>query len=383
MSQARFVGRLLLINIGFYVAAYDTTTIESGRPKQLWRFNITNALGDDVNNVRYRQIKQANGRFRMIPMDQNNRPLCNISLATRDLVCLARGSKLFALDARTGEIVWIRHDVRAGGEIVGDEKTVCLFTEQSNEVYAYSAIDGRELVNFKVPPEGQRIAVQGTKMVTSEGNNAKQTIKIHDLATGKIAWSGDFAFNARASVVDSSYLAVFEQKGTLSVLSLNDGKLLFESMGYLHAEANVSEWQVVRDGDRLLVVVGRGFGNKPNTYVNGINNGSFSSTPFTGYVYAFDIKSGKPLWDRKIEELSLLHNQPQRSPVFVLGSMVVSQENNGNVHRQATRVFAIDKRNGEVVCDERCDNGGGLILHSTDSLIRNASICKPIRNSFN
>ncbi len=63
MSQARFVGHMLLINVGFYLAAYDTSVIEAGRPRQLWRFDVTNALGEDLNNIRYRQIRQPNGRF--------------------------------------------------------------------------------------------------------------------------------------------------------------------------------------------------------------------------------------------------------------------------------------------------------------------------------
>ncbi len=364
MSQARFVGHMLLINVGFYLAAYDTSVIEAGKPRQLWRFDVTNALGEDINNIRYRQIRQPNGRFRMIPMDANNRPLCNIALASRDLVCLVRGSKLFALDSRTGEIVWIRHDVRASGEITGDENVICVFSEQNNEVVTYSAIDGREIANFKVPPEGQRIAIQGTKLLANETVNAKQQLKLIDLATGEIAWSKEFAINAKSVIVDQDAVAVFEQRGVLSILSLDKGELQFNSN--INPEASVSEYQVLRNENRFLVVVGRSFGNKPNTYINGINNGSYASTPFTGHVYGIDAKSGKLQWERKIEEISMLHNQPSRSPAFVFGAMVVSQENNGNVHRQSTRVLAIDKRSGDVVCDEKFPNGGGLIMLSSD-----------------
>lgn len=364
MSQARFVGHMLLINVGFYLAAYDTSVIEAGKPRQLWRFDVTNALGEDLNNIRYRQIRQPNGRFRMIPMDANNRPLCNIALASRDLVCLVRGTKLFALDSRTGEIVWIRHDVRASGEITGDERVISVFSEQNNEVVTYSAIDGREIANFKVPPEGQRIAVQGTRLLTSETVNAKQQLKLIDLATGDIAWNKEFAINARATIVDSENVAVFEQRGVLSILSLDKGELQFNSN--INPEASVSEYQVLRNENRYLVVIGRSFGNKPNTYINGINNGSYASTPFTGYVYGIDAKSGKLQWERKVEEISMLHHQPSRSPAFVLGAMIVSQENNGNVHRQSTRVLALDKRTGDVVCDEKFANGGGLIMLSSD-----------------
>lgn len=364
MSQARFVGHMLLINIGFYLAAYDTSVIEAGKPRQLWRFDVTNALGEDLNNIRYRQIRQPNGRFRMIPMDANNRPLCNIALASRDLVCLVRGTKLFALDSRTGEIVWIRHDVRASGEITGDERVICVFSEQNNEVVTYSAIDGREIANFKVPPEGQRIAIQGTRLLASETVNAKQQLKLIDLATGELTWSKEFAINARAAIVDQDTVAVFEQRGVLSILSLDKGELQFNSN--INPEASVSEYQVLRNENRYLVVIGRSFGNKPNTYINGINNGSYASTPFTGYVYGIDAKNGKLQWERKVEEISMLHNQPSRSPAFVLGAMIVSQENNGNVHKQSTRVLALDKRTGDVVCDEKFANGGGLIMLSSD-----------------
>ncbi len=366
MSQARFVGHMLLINVGFYLAAYDTSVIETGKPRQLWRFDVTNALGEDMNNnIRYRQLRQPNGNFRMIPMDSNNRPLCNIALASRDLVCLVRGSKLFALDSRTGEIVWIRHDVRASGEITGDERVICVFSEQNNEVVTYSAIDGHEIANFKVPPEGQRVAIQGTQLLTSETSNAKQQLKLIDLATGDIAWDREFAINARVNIVDQDTVAVFEQRGVLSILDLARGELQFSSN--INPEASVNEFQVLRNGNRYLVVVGRSFEKEGNTYINGLNNGSYTSTPFTGCVYGIDAKNGKLQWERKVVETSMLHNQPARSPAFVFGVSVVSQQNNANVSRNSTHVLALDKRTGEVVCDEKIPNGGGnLIMLTTD-----------------
>ncbi len=185
-------------------------------------------MGEERQNFRYRQVQQANGRVRIIPMDSQNRTLCNIALASRELVCIARLNKLFALDTRTGKL---------SGSVMMCVAVAILWAMKIPLVYSSNnptkSFHIMRLMararRLQSAYRKSRVALLGSKLLSSETINAKQVLKLTNLRDGQVLWQNEYAVNAKVTMIDREYCAVFEQRGLLSIVNLKQGELLFSS----------------------------------------------------------------------------------------------------------------------------------------------------------
>ncbi|MDX1964244.1 MAG: PQQ-binding-like beta-propeller repeat protein [Pirellulales bacterium] len=371
MAQARFVGHLLLLKTAFSVWAFDTSQLIDKQPQLLWKVDLTSLLQDDLQNIRQRMIKMPNGKTRMLVLDRQGQPLCGIWLATPELVCIQRGPKLAALDTLTGQTRWVRQGVPPAQEITGDRRALCVYSENSPAVRVIRAADGMDLRTVTVPPENTWVDQWGTRLLISELADARQRMRLLDLAADDTVWQRDFLVNAQARLLEQRECVVYEHHGVLSFLNLKTGETLLESQ--VHPEVSLGEFQLFRNAERTIAVLGRPHVNRDNRYINGLNIGNQTTLPLSGYVYGISNRSGKQLWEQKVEEVTLLPTQLTETPLILFAANVVEQKS-GVSARQYTKLTALDQRTGKIMAEVNSPQPSGYLHFRADPVARTINV---------
>jgi len=171
-------------------------------------------------------------------------------------------------------------------------------------------------------------------------------LALRDLWEQKDEWTRSFDAEAKAWPIGNEAVAVLQRDGQFVILDAADGQPTVEL--HLRDEPNLKEIALQRSADRDILIVNRK-----------ANDGNMQFLPpgptgigmLNGWVYAFDRRTGKLVWERQVERRSLSMNQGVDVPVLVFASTGSQFGNN-----QQVGLLCLDKRDGRVLLDERFAN---------------------------
>lgn len=361
LSHARADGHLLLVTVGFQLAAVDTLgqpgKDRSGGIKVLWRQDLTENLPGMQRNQGFgNRIVQMpwGGGQRLIATDSRGRPIGSVGLATSELVCFQRMRNLLAVHPLTGKPLWTRFDTKPGSDIFGDDELLFVTEPGSKDAVVLRTLDGTEIGRRPVPPVEQRMLNLGRNVLTWQSVNGKITVKYTDVWKEKEIWSRQFEGTAKAWPLNHEALGVLDRKGHFVLINIADGTPTIDEM--LEPDAQMHEIYMLRTPTRDLLIASRPHQPKNGQVVQALP--SVYGTPvIDGYVHGFDRQSDKPtkrIFSTRIEMQGLSLTQPRDLPVLVFGSQIYNaNNNNGRTNEIKSSLLCMDKRNGRIVHDEK------------------------------
>jgi hypothetical protein len=254
-------------------------------------------------------------------------------------------NELKCVDPVSGTTLWTRTDVPLGCELFGDGELVFAADLSSRVVYVIRLIDGQLLDKHDRPaPEwlltsGRNVAHVGT----TPGRGNRPQLFVTDIASQKILYQIDLSDKVRYSVIEPNAVAVLDSTGQFRLIDVAAGKAIIDEK--LDAPSDLQNFYTMRSGDELFVFIT----GLPQSQVRTITQ-TFDNPSINGPVYAFSMKTGKPLWPgpATVRNRGIMLTQPPDLPFLVFVDR--QQAHNANETSAQLRVLCLDKRTGETVC---------------------------------
>ncbi|WP_166831434.1 outer membrane protein assembly factor BamB family protein [Thalassoroseus pseudoceratinae] len=276
-----------------------------------------------------------------------------LAVANSEYVCVYGRRSISVLDALTGEVRWVRDRVPSRSVVYGTDEVVLLVPQNSTEIQAYSAFDGRKIdlrnaqavVNKLVHTTGRHLIVSERRTSASllGLSGAKASIKAIEPETSKVSWQRTFPESTYFSTTEDGYLAAVQATGDLSMIDMETGFVQkFESFP--------SEW-LQSLTERFLVVDSHQvylFLNKRSR-----NHVYFSSQlkqfRMNGRFIVFDRQTGKRKWDSEVSDTVCIVEELPNLPLLMFFS--AKYQKKGNFGYYSTKLTVYDKHTGWKVAD--------------------------------
>jgi len=228
-----------------------------------------------------------------------------------------------AFDRVTGERQWrvsLKEDLSGG---VGAAFDVVLVGTSSGHLLALSQDDGSQL--WRVPVSSEILSAPKTNANVVVVQTLDEKIYGFDHATGERRWqyessASTLSLRGTSSPVLTSEVAIMGMSnGQIVALNPDSGALLWKQRASVPKGRSEFERMTDVDGDLLLA------------------GDTLYATSFQGFVVAFNVSTGRPLWRR---ELSSFHG-----PDEGLGNLYISDASD--------QLHALDQSNNELVWNQK------------------------------
>lgn len=342
----RIRGHVVVACFSTYFAVIDPLHA-SGQPKVLWTRELQEG-GDNTANVR--NFAGA-GVIRMMVVDRYGRPLGTVGAVVDDVVYYQSGTKLFAADLLSGDVLWERRNVGRGAVVTADDDHVIVIEDDGKPATILRADDGRFVDQRTIPDTNERIEVQGRYVLAltadPNGNTAGRELALRDVVGKTKVWSVPLPATAKISLVEGEEVAVYEPTGRFRVLRIADGSTVVDEKITAVPATGIT---VVRSAEQYVLL--------PNTPPQGpvpaivrVAGIGFNAPVVHGEVVGFDRATGKKQWTTKVEFQSLPNGQPQRLPLLVFSTrnFRIQQQPGRVVNANRYELRLLDTRTGKIV----------------------------------
>jgi outer membrane protein assembly factor BamB/tetratricopeptide (TPR) repeat protein len=344
---------LLLLSIGFKIVAIDTlAAAERGSPKVLWIQDLEEPVKTTARRGSRRATLPGVPAMRGFGAHGNVQFPVNVPAAVSEqLVCYQRYQNLYGVDPVSGEVVWVREDIRPDSTVWGDHEYVLVLPPNQNAATVLRAADGKKVGDPRRVPS-VRPATLGRLVASWRVESTEAVLEMTDPLTDARVWPPrKFAPDAKIFSFenggDMEVIGVYEPKGHFTLVNLADGRDLVDAP--VERGGAALDVHLFRSPEQTLVVL------------SGLERTSSSGRHYYGLqgvpgvqisrakIYAFDA-GGKPLWRQpvSVQDQYLVLRQPQRFPAVIFACGVQDRRAVGTSQPQ-TAILAVDKRTGQVV----------------------------------
>ena len=377
-TEASSVGRVIVVRSGPFIAGFELSATPGRKHRRLWTLNEASGAGDDMPMPFLGRAGVVGGRFGRLgnvplglrilePDDATQTQSVQGGRARLAGVPVLVNTSLELHDPVNGTLLWERHRLPAGGELIGDEEFVCVVPASGQQSAVVSMADGQLERVCDLPRRSQRLLTAGRRIVALAESEAPAgadaaamrpvTLELIDPATATTVALGTFAPESRATLAGLDGLAVVEPSGTLVILDLVTGAVRFRTtlpdMPRGLEQLRVSVWE-----DRYIVFVGRQETPEERVLLEKVgmitnlpqqSSARDVSQPATGSVWAVDRDDGAMLWPVPATVLRhCLHpGQPEQLPVLLFARQI--QPSRGG-DRLRMSILCLDKRTGQALC---------------------------------
>jgi len=359
-TRATASGHLLLLRTGETVTAVDLLGEgRRGSPRVLWTRRLDESESDHDSADRIMRVAAArlpgNAQVWLASRSFGTRQ-SSVVFAGEQLACMLRLRTCIAVDTATGRTVWIRENLPSESTVFGDDEYVFVTPADGGDATVLRAADGQTVGTRPVPPEPERLATFGRRVLTWRSRENHRVLELTDSWDGGTAWPPlKFTSDAQLHLLEKDRkVAVFEPEGRFVLVDLSDGRAEIDAG--VEAEPLLSGIYLIPSSDQYLLVV-----QAAESPVERSVNRQTHATPGTqsvqiahGRVYAYD-HQGQFLWPgpAEIESQHLPLDQPRRLPVLAFASVVREREQ--GQYRSSISILAIDKRTGRKVLETSLD----------------------------
>ncbi|HEX4416017.1 MAG TPA: PQQ-binding-like beta-propeller repeat protein, partial [Lacipirellulaceae bacterium] len=252
---------------------------------------------------------------------------------------------LKCVDPLTGATLWERNEIPIGCELFGDSEFAFAADVANRIVYVVRVKDG-ELVGKRDLPRGEWLVTAGRNVAqinyTTNHGSRVIAVTITNIWDQKQVYSADLPISTQVATVEPNAIAIFEPSGAFHLIDAETGHAILDQK--LDPVNDLQAIQTLRFDDELFL------------FVSGPVQPQFrpigqpSDYPMTsGPVYAFDLKSGEPLWRGPaiVRNRGIIFQQPSDIPLLVFADRQMTRDAMSGGGSQL-RLLCLDRRTGET-----------------------------------
>jgi outer membrane protein assembly factor BamB len=349
------LGHLLYVVIGGQVLAVDSRQDHKSQEADvLWSTQSQEGLARDVIRPR-RSPPNSQSRNSRPPLyhafgrkrwnGASSAALASLGPATPRGVVFQDDNALKCVDPISGTTLWTRTDIPPGCELFGNGELLFAADISSNVAYVLRVVDG-QLLDKHDRPAPDWLLTSGRNVAhihTVPGHADRTQLSVTDIWSQKPLYEAELPGKSRYSVLEPNAVAVLEPAGQFRLIDVERGKVVIEEK--LEVPSDLQNFHAVRSGDDLFVFITGLLQSQVRTIMQ-----SGDYPVINGQVYAFSVKTGKPLWPgpATLRNRGMMLNQPPDLPFLVFADRQQAR-NGANESTPQLRVLCLDKRTGETV----------------------------------
>lgn len=320
------IGHFLVLQLGaelFGISPFDG----SGEPRVQRLWSVDMADGNRQEDHEYAPAVPGFSEEQLTMLDAFGRPIVKVGPVRAGYLCFQTRGKLVCLDTTTGQRLWQRYELPRQAICSGDGKSVFLTEPNRDRVTVLRAVDGAMVSQYSLSEavgfQGSILKATGARVLIAErladSDQASGTLRISklasvDLLSASIEWSTDVDSESTVFAIDSDWLGVLSLSGQLRVISSRTGLQI--------STLNVQRPDVVRaihvssDSSSHLIALSN---VAESEYLNGRGAANRSRNPsVTGQLVAVDSQTAELKWQRSVERIRFLIDQPKNAPCVAL-----------------------------------------------------------------
>ncbi|MSQ94099.1 MAG: hypothetical protein EXR98_06030 [Gemmataceae bacterium] len=358
--------------------------LDADSGKKLWQMQTVENIPNNGLISLQQVINNAEGNPEFVYWDQRTNirfrvALGRIGAVQASYVAILGHKGLSVVDPLRGTVLWKKADVAINSHVFGDAQHV--FVVEANDAGGFGA--GRALrasdgEPINVPDFSSiyqaRIRAAGRQILAAQTAQAKLTIRLYDILTGKDVWSKQFAAGTQIlNTEDRNIAGVIEPNGMLTVLAADTGKVLV-TRNLVKARITPADIKGVRDplllqdSERFYVALNQPIdpnkvagGEIHNNFSNGTRclrvNGWFAALhrhdgkrKFAGGEVAW--KKGDLAWHSHlpVHNQMIVLEQFEQAPIVIFSARYNEMLKNGG-NRWVSVTQSLQKSNGKMVYD--------------------------------
>jgi hypothetical protein len=166
---------------------------------------------------------------------------------------------------------------------------------------------------------------------------------VTDIWSQKPLYQTELSDRVRYSIIEPNAVAVLESTGQFRLIDVEAGKVVIDEK--LEVPSDLQNFYSIRSGDDLFVFIT----GLPQPQLRTVTQ-AFDSPIVNGPVYAFSMKTGKPLWPgpATVRNRGMMLIQPPDLPFLIFADRQQAHAAPTETTAQF-RVLCLDKRTGETV----------------------------------
>lgn len=352
------IGHFLVLQLGaelFGISPFDG----SGEPRvqRLWSIDMTE--GNRQEDHQYTPMVPGFKMEQLTMLDAFVRPLVAVGPVRAGYLCFQTRGKLVCLGTSSGQRLWQRYELPRQAICGGDGQHVYLVQPNDDTVTVLRAIDGATVSEYSL---SRAAGFRGTNLQISDGRlltgkpstdsdshpdrlRVSEIISL-DLASATADWSARVDREATVFAIGSRWIGILKQSGNLTIISSETGRTITSMV--LQRPHQIRGIHVSSDASSHIIAVSA---TAESSFLNGRRADSDPrNPPVTGQLLAIDSLTGGLLWQRSVEGIRFLLDQPKNAPCIVL-SYRRSHSTDHNAMNSVLHV--LDRRTGEDILNRR------------------------------
>lgn len=351
------IGHLLVLQLGaelFGISPFDA----SGEPRvqRLWSVDMAN--GNRQEDHEYTPAVTGFAEEQLTMLDAFGRPIAKVGPVRAGYLCFQTRGQLVCLDTSNGQRLWQRYELPRRALCSGDGQNIYLTQPGEDQVTALRVVDGATVSKFQLSDaagfRGTLLRTSGSTALVAEQSpdSAKHpgVLRISRLATinlhsANAAWSIDVDPDATVFAVGTDRLGILQTSGQLQIIDSGSG----EEISLLNVERpkQIKAVHVSSDATTQVIALSE---IAESAFLNGRSAGGRRNPSVTGQLVAIDSVTARLKWQRPVDRIRFLLDQPKNVPCLVL-----SYRRSRSSGTEATHsvLHVINRETGEDILNRR------------------------------
>ena len=320
------IGHFLVLQLGaelFRISPFDS----SGEPRVQRLWSIDMAEGNRQEDHQYAPAVPGFSEDELTMLDAFGRPLTKVGPVRAGYLCFQTRGKLVCLDTSTGHRLWQRYELPRQAISTGDGQHVFLIQPEEDVVTVLRAVDGATISQFRLSDavgfRGIALQVSDNHVLIAEQSSDAEKypeqlrisrIAALNLQSAKVDWSARIAPESTVFAVSSRWLGILQATGELAIVKNSSGRKV--SISTVQRPVQIRAVHVTSDASSHVIALSE---TVESGFLNGrAEDGGPRNPPVTGHLLAIDAVSGNLLWQRPVDRIRFLLDQPKNTPCLVL-----------------------------------------------------------------
>ena len=351
------IGHLLVLQLGaelFGISPFDA----SGEPRvqRLWSVDMANGNRQEDHEYAPAVIGFAEQQLTML--DAFGRPIAKVGPVRAGYLCFQTRGQLVCLDTSTGQRLWQRYELPRQALCSGDGQNIYLIQPREDRVTVLRVVDGATVSKLRLSDiagfRGTILRASGSIVLTAERSSDSSKhpgvlrvsrLAVVSLQSANVVWNIDVDSDATVFAVGLDRIGILQTSGQLQIIDSGSG----EEITLLNVERpeQIKAVHVSSDASTQVIALSE---ISESGFLNGRSAGGRRNPPVTGQLIAIDPVTARLKWQRPVNRIRFLLDQPKNVPCLVLS---YRRSRSSGTEATDSVLHVINRETGEDILNRR------------------------------
>lgn len=352
------IGHFLVLQLGaelFGVSPFDG----SGEPRVQRLWSVDMAGGSRQEDHQYASAIPGFVDEELTMLDVFGRPIAQVGPVRAGYFCYQTRGKLVCLETSTGQRLWQRYELPRQADCIGDGENIFLIQPRIGVVTVLRVVDGATVSTFQLSDtlgfRGTILRVSSDRILAAErsADSARHPdlLRVSKIATlnlqsATVEWSSDVDPESTVFAIGPHWIGILQASGEFRIVDFRSGREV-ETFRVRRPD-RIRAIHVSSDASSHVIALSE---TAESQFLNGRSALGVARNPsVTGQLVAIDSVSAALKWQRPVDRIRFLLDQPKNAPCLVLD---YRRSQSSDIPATESVLHVINRETGEDILNRR------------------------------